>query len=62
MTENEFLFECIAMKGECPDCNTITLQVNGPFVQCKSCQAVFTVNSFYGQRVKSTDVHGLICA
>lgn len=56
MTENERLFEAIAMKGQCPDCNAVKLQSNGPYVHCKACHSMFIAQEFYVRRVTQSDV------
>jgi hypothetical protein len=56
MTENERLFESIALKGQCPDCNAVALESNGPYVQCKSCRAMFIAQEFYVRRVKKAGI------
>lgn len=57
MTENERLFEAIALKGQCPDCNAVALQSNGPYVNCKSCHAMFIAQDFYVRRVTPNDTY-----
>jgi hypothetical protein len=56
MTENEILFESIALKGQCPDCNAIKLESNGPYVHCKDCHAMFIAQQFYVRRVKPAEI------
>lgn len=52
MTEQEHLWECIAMKGECPDCARISLARNGSYVHCRLCRAKFFADNFIVQRIK----------
>lgn len=45
MTEQEYLFECIALKGECPDCRRMTLTSESAYrIWCKSCNSQFGVD------------------
>jgi ribosomal protein L37AE/L43A len=55
MTEAEYQFECIALRGQCPDCQRITLEANGAIIHCKSCHAAFYAGSFYVRRVQLQD-------
>jgi hypothetical protein len=52
MTEQEHLFECIALKGECPDCGKFSLQRKGSYVHCRLCRATFFAENMSVQRVK----------
>jgi hypothetical protein len=52
MTEAEYQFECIALRGQCPDCQRLTLEKNGAIIHCKSCHAAFYADSFYVRRVE----------
>ena len=55
MTEQEYLFECIALKGECPDCGKTTLVRKGSHVHCRLCRAAFFAENFSVQRVMIAD-------
>jgi len=55
MTEQEYLFECIALKGECPDCGKTTLIRKGSHVRCRICRAAFFAEDFSIQRVVLAD-------
>jgi len=51
MTEQEYFFECIAMKGECPDCHKTALKhITETNVWCNYCRASFLVSGFYIKR------------
>jgi hypothetical protein len=52
MTENEYLFESIALKGQCPDCQQVKLDSNGPHVFCKACHAMFFAQEYVVRRVE----------
>jgi len=53
MTEPEYFFECIAMKGECPDCHKAALKhVNETHVYCRYCRAEFLVSGFHIKRAE----------
>ena len=52
MTEQEYLFECIGMKGECPDCHKTTLVRTDSHVHCRLCRSVFFADNFIVQRVR----------
>jgi len=51
MTEQEYLFECIGMKGECPDCHKTTLIRTNAHVRCRICHAMFFADNFIVKRV-----------
>jgi hypothetical protein len=51
MTEQEHLFECIALKGECPDCGRTSLVRSNAYVRCRVCRNNFFANDFIIQRV-----------
>jgi ribosomal protein L37AE/L43A len=51
MTEAEYQFESIALRGQCPDCHRVKLEINGAIIHCKSCHAAFYAGSFYVRRV-----------
>jgi ribosomal protein L37AE/L43A len=55
MTEAEYQFECIALRGQCPDCQRVTLEANGAIIHCRSCHAAFYAGSFYVRRVQLQD-------
>jgi hypothetical protein len=51
MTENEYLLECIGLKGECPDCKRQTIvALNETHFWCKYCRAAFLVSGFHVTR------------
>jgi hypothetical protein len=52
MTEAEHLFECVVMKGQCPDCNAVRWVSNSDYVKCQECNSTFIVGSFYVRRCK----------
>jgi len=52
MTDAERLFECVALKGECPDCARTTLDMVSTYVFCKSCHASFAVTGFHIERAE----------
>ena len=41
MTEPEYFFECIALKGECPDCHEQKLIRSSTFTACGHCGSQF---------------------
>ena len=54
MTEQEHLFECIALKGECPDCGRSTSLVrSNSYVHCRFCRTTFFATELTVQRVQS---------
>lgn len=54
MAENSLLFESIALKGKCPDCNSHSLKSKrGSILRCFKCKSEFTVTGFTVRRVKS---------
>jgi ribosomal protein L37AE/L43A len=52
MSEHEYLFEQVAMLGQCPDCHSVKLEGNGTYAHCKACHSMFATGSFYVRRVK----------
>jgi len=54
LTDSERMFESIVMKGQCPDCNQVKLEANGPYVHCKSCHSMFIAQEFFVRRVEPT--------
>jgi hypothetical protein len=51
MTEQEHLWECIGLKGECPDCYKTTLVRHDSYVHCRLCRARFFASDFTVQRI-----------
>lgn len=51
MTENELLFECVVLKGECPDCHSAKLSIHGTVRYCTVCHSAFSLDSFHVMRV-----------
>jgi hypothetical protein len=51
MTEHEYLFECIALKGECPDCGRVSLVRSNSYVRCRFCRNEFFADNFIIQRI-----------
>jgi hypothetical protein len=52
MTQFEHDFECVGLRGQCPDCDAIDLKVNGQRVECGNCHATFFVDYCYVKREK----------
>jgi hypothetical protein len=56
MTEDQYFFECIVLKGECPDCSFWQLDIGLVSVQCPRCHSIFEQSGFHFRRVKPTQV------
>jgi hypothetical protein len=52
MTQNEYEFECIALRGQCPDCNQVKLDMTGSIIFCKACHASFYAGDMFVRRVE----------
>ena len=46
VTETERLWECVGLKGECPDCEKTVLVRNGSYLHCRLCRARFFADNF----------------
>jgi hypothetical protein len=59
MTEAEYVFECIALRGQCPDCQQTKLmhsESNHAFIYCKACHATFFSGNCFVRRVTLADI------
>ena len=52
MTEAEHDFECVGLRGQCPDCDAIQLRLDGSTVICKACGSQFHVQYCHVQRIR----------
>jgi hypothetical protein len=41
LTEAEYFFESIGLRGQCPDCHKRNLWIHGHIIYCKACHATF---------------------
>jgi hypothetical protein len=55
MTQVEHDFECIALRGQCPDCNAIKLEHVNSIIYCRGCHAAFMAGEVFVQRVTLGD-------
>jgi ribosomal protein L37AE/L43A len=51
MTQAEHDFECIALRGQCPDCSAIKLEQINSIIYCRGCHAAFMAGEVFVQRV-----------
>jgi hypothetical protein len=55
MTQAEHDFECIALRGQCPDCSAIKLEQINSIIYCRACHAAFMAGEVFVQRVTLSD-------
>jgi ribosomal protein L37AE/L43A len=55
VTETERLFECVALRGHCPDCDEPTLERTGSYVRCHQCHSAFFAADLMVTRVKMVE-------
>jgi len=60
VSEQEHLWECIGLKGECPDCGKFTLQRKGSYVHCRLCRSIFFAENLLVQRIGKLETTGKV--